>query len=266
VRQALCLHCAACAEICRFNAIVCLPEQTLVYEELCQSCGGCQLVCLIGAIVEKDHPMGKIQTGAAGPVQFVSGVLNVGEASGVPVVRAAKQAAPPADWTILDAPPGIACPMIETLRDCDYVLLVTEPTPFGRHDLRLALEVAKTLGRPCGVVINRAQPGADETRTLCAQAQVPILAEIPDAVAIAQAYSQGRLMVEAVPELQPIFDQLVERLLAEAGRGWRSDNVRREGGPAIGATGQCDAAGSNVLFPSGQNKADPGLPAVRPSP
>jgi MinD superfamily P-loop ATPase len=215
VNPDLCRHCGACARICRFNAIVSLPDKTLIYDDLCHSCGGCALVCPAGAITEELHPMGVVKTGVAGKVQFVSGTLNVGEATSPPVIRAAKQAAPAADWTILDAPPGTACPMIETVRDCDYVLLVTEPTPFGLHDLRLALDVAKVLKLRCGVVVNRAQPGANETRELCGSARVPILAEIPDALAIAQAYSQGQLVVEAVPGLQPVFNQLAERLRAE---------------------------------------------------
>jgi MinD superfamily P-loop ATPase len=215
VNPDLCRYCGACAQICQFNAIVCLPDRILVYDELCKSCGGCALACPADAITEVSHPMGVIKTGAAGKVQFVSGTLNVGEANSPPVIRAAKQAAPPADWTILDAPPGTACPMIETVRDCDYVLLVTEPTPFGLHDLRLALDVAKTLKRPCGVVINRAQPDFNKTRELCESARVPILAEIPDTMAIARAYSQGQLVVAAVPELQPAFDQLAGRLRAE---------------------------------------------------
>jgi len=216
VCQELCLHCGHGARFCRFNAIVCLPERTLVYDELCHSCGGCALVCPAGAITEVLHPMGVIKTGAAGGIQFVSGTLNVGEATSPPVIRAAKRAAPAADWTILDAPPGTACPMIETLRDCDYVVLVTEPTPFGLHDLRLALAMAKELKLRCGVVVNRAQRDANETRALCDRERVPILAEIPDDVNIARAYSQGRLVVEAVPELQPIFEQLGERLRTEA--------------------------------------------------
>ena len=237
VNQALCLHCGACARLCRFNAIICLADRTLVYDELCHSCGGCALVCAVGAITEELHPMGVVKTGSAGAVQFVSGTLNVGEASSPPVVRAAKQAAPPTDWTILDAPPGTACPMIETVRDCDYLLLVTEPTPFGLHDLRLALEVAKTLKRPCGVVLNRAQPGINEARELCGQARVPILAEIPDALAIAKAYSQGQLVVDAVPELQQVFDQLLWRLLSEMDTGAlpqkaRSDLERAISSPA----------------------------------
>lgn len=210
-----CLHCGDCARICRFNAIVCLPEQTLVYDELCHSCGGCALVCPVRAITEKSHPMGVVKTGIAGRVQFVSGTLNVGEAASPPVIRAAKQAAPAADWTILDAPPGTACPMIETVRDSDYVLLVTEPTPFGLHDLRLALDVAKTLKLRCGVVVNRAQPPMAETWELCESARVRIMAEIPDDLAIARAYSRGDFAVEAVPGLQPLFDQLVERLRTE---------------------------------------------------
>jgi MinD superfamily P-loop ATPase len=227
VNAALCRHCGACAQLCQFHAIVSLPRQTLVYAELCKSCGGCARVCPAGAITEVLHPMGVVKTGAAGPVQFVSGTLNIGEETCPPVIRAAKQAAPPAEWTILDAPPGIACPLIETVRDCDYVLLVTEPTPFGRHDLQLALEVARTLQRPCGVVINRAQPGVDETRELCAAAGVPVLAEIPDALAIAQAYAQGQVVVNAVPELRPIFDQLRLRLLADqsAVRGFAQELV-----------------------------------------
>jgi MinD superfamily P-loop ATPase len=159
--------------------------------------------------------MGVVKTGVAGKVQFVSGTLNVGEANSPPVIRAAKQAAPPADWTVLDAPPGTACPMIETVRDCDYVMLVTEPTPFGLHDLRLALEVAKALKLRYGVVVNRAQLRMTETRELCESARVPILAEIADAVAIAKAYSQGQLAVEAVPGLQRVFDQLLRSLVAE---------------------------------------------------
>ncbi len=215
VDQALCDHCGECARICRFNAIVCLADQTLVYQDLCHSCSGCALVCPTAAITELQHPMGVVKTGAAGPVQFVSGTLNVSEAISPPVIRAAKQAAPPAQWVILDAPPGTACPMIETVRDCDYVLLVTEPTPFGMHDLRLAVEVARTLNLGCGVVVNRAQPGATETREWCGQARVPILAEIPDSMVIAKAYSQGQLIVETVPELEQTFDHLRERLLAE---------------------------------------------------
>jgi MinD superfamily P-loop ATPase len=215
VDQERCLHCGDCSRLCQYNAIVCLPEQTLVYKELCHSCGGCALVCTVGAITEVAHPIGMVRTGEAGKAHFVSGKLNIGEAASPPVIRAAKEAAMNAGWTILDAPPGTACPMIETVRGCDYVLLVTEPTPFGLHDLRLALEVTALLNLRCGVVVNRAQPDMAETRKVCESARVPILAEIPDSLDIAKAYSQGLLAVDAVPGLHPVFDQLLHRLQAE---------------------------------------------------
>ncbi len=225
VNPGQCLRCGACARFCRFNAIVCLTDRTLVYDELCHSCGGCVRVCPSEALTEVPHPMGVVKTGVAGAVRCVSGTLDVGESTSPPVIRAAKQAAPPASWVILDAPPGTACPMVETVRDCDYVLLVTEPTPFGLHDLRLAVEVMRTLHLNFGVVVNRADPGAPETRAWCEQGRVPILAEIPDSAAIARAYAQGRLIVEALPGLEPLFDQLIARLGAEVHR-----EIREEGG------------------------------------
>jgi MinD superfamily P-loop ATPase len=227
VNEERCLLCGVCARFCRFNAIVCLADRVLVYDELCHSCGGCALVCPAEAISEVSHPMGVVKTGNAGAVNFISGTLNVGEATSPPVIRAAKQAASPAQWTILDAPPGTACPMIETVRDCDYVLLVTEPTPFGLHDLRLAVEVVRTLKLTCGVVVNRADPVATETREWCEQARVPILAEIPDSVTIAKAYSQGQVVVEVVPGLQQIFDRLIARLLTEVRAAGRAPEIRK---------------------------------------
>ncbi|HOY57438.1 MAG TPA: methyltransferase domain-containing protein [Verrucomicrobiota bacterium] len=222
-----CTLCGLCAQFCRFNAILCLPDQVLVYDELCHSCGGCALVCPTQAIAEEPHAIGLLRTGASQAVQFVSGTLNVGETSSPPAIRAAKHAAPDAHWTILDAPPGTACPMVETVRDCDCVLLVTEPTPFGLHDLRLAVEVARALKLACGVVINRADPVATETRTWCEQERLPILAEIPDSLAIAKAYSRGQLIIDAVPEMEQTFNQLRERLLAELHNSSAMQRIRK---------------------------------------
>jgi len=215
VDQNQCMHCGACADSCHFNAIACLPKGTIVYEELCHSCGACALACPIGAITEVPRPMGIVKVGNAGKTMFVSGTLNVGVSVSTSVVHAAKNTAPKADWTLLDAPPGTSCPMIETVKDCDYVLLVTEPTPFGLHDLQLAIDVVKSMNLNCGVVINRAQAEMAETRELCRQAQVPIMAEIPDDIAIAQAYSQGHLVIDAVPGLRQVFEGLALRLLDE---------------------------------------------------
>lgn len=260
VNQERCLLCGLCAQICRFNAIVCLPDQTLVYDALCHSCGGCARVCPAGAITEVSHPIGVLKTGASGAIHFISGTLNVGETTSPPIIRAAKHAAPPAEWIILDAPPGTACPMMETVRDGDYVMLVTEPTPFGLHDLRLALEVVKTRQLPCGVVVNRTQPGATETRALCKRAQVPILAEIPDSVAIARAYSQGQRVVETVPGLAQVFDQLCLRLLAEVPQEKWSRETRQHLETAIRASGEPAAPGlPNAVGRSSNTRDSPSI-------
>jgi MinD superfamily P-loop ATPase len=210
-----CRHCGECADVCRFHALLCLADRTIIYPELCHGCGGCALICPAGAIVEVPSRLGVLRSGKSGRISFVSGTLDTGATTSPPVIRAAKEAAPPAEWVVWDAPPGTACPMIETLKDCDYVVLVTEPTPFGLHDLRLAVEVARTLGHPFGVVVNRAQSGWTETREWSDQAGVPILAEIPDSLDIAKAYSRGEIVVESAPGLREIFDRLFSRLQEE---------------------------------------------------
>jgi MinD superfamily P-loop ATPase len=227
IDPAKCQHCGECTRFCRFGAMACRGEQTLIDDELCHSCGGCALVCPSGAITEVQHPVGVLNTGAAGSIRFVSGTLNVGEPSSLPVIRAVKQAAPPADWTFLDAPHGTSSPIVESLRGCDFLLLVTEPTSFGLHDLRLALDLAKSAKRGCGVVINRALVGHPEARQLCQQARISILAEIPDNMAVAEACSEGQLAVEAVPGLRRIFALLLLRLAAAANTDVLSGEARR---------------------------------------
>jgi MinD superfamily P-loop ATPase len=226
VAPAKCRHCGTCAAFCRFGAIVCLDERTLVHDELCHSCGGCTLVCPSGAISEAAHPVGVVNTGVAGPLQFVSGTLNLGELVSLPVLRAVKQVAPRADWSIMDTPSGTSCPAVESARDADFILLVAEPTPFGLHDLRVDLEVAKTLKLPFGVVINRALVGEPEARQLCQKARIPVLAEIPDSMAMAEAYAEGQLGIDAVPGLRRSLAQLLLRVASAASPDSLSQDVR----------------------------------------
>lgn len=218
VDSKFCIHCGQCSEICQFNAIVGLGQKVVVFPELCHGCGGCLLVCPSGAITEVPRPIGSLESGVSGTLQFIQGRLTIGENSSPPLIRAVKQAAPRAELLIFDAPPGTSCPMIETVRESDFVVLVTESTPFGLHDLRLAAQLVKLMKIECGVVINRALPGASETRQFCHQARIPILAEIPEILAIAEAYSDGKLAVEAVPGLRRAFTQLLGRALS-AGHG-----------------------------------------------
>jgi MinD superfamily P-loop ATPase len=203
-----CSACGECGKICQFSAIVCIDEEILVFPELCHGCGACSLVCPEAAIREVKREIGDIEGGSADQVEFLHGTMRVGEAMSAPLIRAVKQRLPEEGISIIDAPPGTSCPVIETIKDTDFVLLVTEPTPFGLNDLKLAVEMVRALGLPCGVVINRCDVGDDEVRQYCGRKNIPLLIEIPDDRRIAEAYSRGHAAVHAVPELASMFTGL----------------------------------------------------------
>jgi len=213
-----CIHCGKCGEICQYSAIVAMDDQVLTFAELCHSCGGCELVCPVGAISEDQREIGRLQAGRAGNVQFVQGLLNIGQAMSPPLIRAVKAAAPPADMTVVDCPPGTSCPVIEAVRGAEYVVLVTEPTPFGLHDLKLAVETVRKLKSPFGVLINRSDVGDLQTRAFCDRSRIAVLAEIPDVREVAEAYSRGVLAAEASAHYREGFDRLIERLDKEAAK------------------------------------------------
>lgn len=213
----LCTYCGRCAEVCVYHAIAVLGKKVLVFPELCHGCGSCTLNCPAGAISEKLDIMGVIERGKAGPVAFGQGILNVGEAMAVPVIRQLKKWAIPARTDnrpiLLDAPPGTSCPVVESMRSADFVLLVTEPTPFGLHDLRMAVEVAASeLDKPVGVVINRTGIGDEGVETYCASENIPVLMRIPLDRRIAEAYANGVALVEAFPDYKAEFRQLYRRM------------------------------------------------------
>ena len=208
VNRDLCTACGQCAEVCQFKAIAAMKSTPLVFAELCHGCGGCALVCPEKAITEVDREVGVVESGRAGRVQFYQGRLNVGEAMAPPVIRAVKKVIANDGLTIIDSPPGTSCPMIATIRDSDFVVLVTEPTPFGLHDLVLAVETVKQVRIPCGVVINRADVGDARVADYCQKEGIPILLQIPDDRRIAEAYSRGRIIVEAIPEFESVFGGL----------------------------------------------------------
>ncbi len=218
VNEAACIHCGKCGEICQYSAIVCVGEKVLVYPELCHACGGCMLVCPVDAITENPREMGKLETGRSGAIQFVQGLLNIGEVMSPPLIKEVKAAAPEVDLVIIDVPPGTSCPVIESVRDSDFVLLVTEPTPFGLNDLKLAVEMIRVLKLPFGVVVNRADVGDRETISYCDRNHIEILAEIPDDRQIAEAYSRGEMACEAIPKYGSVF----ARLLSDIGEKARA--------------------------------------------
>jgi len=209
VDEAKCTLCGKCGEICRYSAIVCVGEKVLVYPELCHACGGCALVCPVDAITETAREMGRLETGRAGTIRFVQGLLNIGEAMSPPLIREVKAAAPDVELVIIDAPPGTSCPVIESVRDSDFVLLVTEPTPFGLNDLKLAVEMVRALKLPFGVVVNRADLGDRQMRSYCDTNRIKVLAEIPDDREIAEAYSRGEMVCEAIPKYGSVFARLL---------------------------------------------------------
>ncbi len=226
-----CDLCGRCAEVCQYNAIAIAGERVLVFPELCHGCGSCTLNCPTGAISEVLDVIGIMERGWAqvsnaeypdARVEFARGKLNIGEPMAVPIIRQLKEWVVPSDpgerLVVLDSPPGTSCPVVETMHGADYVLLVTEPTPFGLHDLRLALEVARgELGKPVGVVINRAGgPFADVERFLVDES-VPILMRIPLDRAIAETGSEGIALIDAHPEylapLASMYEAIRESVL-----------------------------------------------------
>lgn len=215
-----CTHCGACAEVCAYNAIAVMGQQVLVFPQLCHGCGSCAYNCPEGAIREVLAPTGTLAWGQidtpGAEIAFGHGVLNVGEAMATPIIRQLKQRSlphAPGSLAILDAPPGNACPVVETMHGSDFVLLVTEPTPFGLHDLRGAVAVAREeLGRPVGVVINREGVGDEGVERFCAEADLPILMRIPLDRRIAEAYAEGIPLVNALPDYRAKFLEMYRRI------------------------------------------------------
>lgn len=212
-----CTNCGLCGKICQYSAIVCIGQKVLVYPELCHSCGGCELVCPVGAITETPREVGLLEMGLSGRIQFVHGLLNIGEAMSPPLIREVRSSANEADLVIIDAPPGTSCPVVESVSGCDYVVLVTEPTPFGLHDLKLAVDMLRALGLPFGLVINRCDVGDDKVRSYCEDGGIEILSEIPDDRRVAEAYSRGVLACEALPEYREQFEKILKRINGVSG-------------------------------------------------
>lgn len=217
VSEEKCTACGACVKICMFNALALLKDQLLVFSELCHGCGACVMECPEWALTEKGEPIGTVRSSEKGNLRFVEGELKVGFAMSPPLIRAVKKRSGPSDLVIVDCPPGTSCPMITAVRGADFVLLVTEPTPFGLHDLTLAVGTVRKAGLSFGVVINRADSGDDRVRTYCAREGIPVLLEIPDDRRVAEAYSRGGTLLSAASEYGPMTARLLDAVFAAAG-------------------------------------------------
>ncbi len=208
-----CTMCGKCADICKFNALVVLTNKVLVFNELCHSCGACAYLCPQASIKEQNHPIGVIEeANLPGYGTLLTGRLTIGEAQSPPLIKATKSKHKEANLRIVDCPPGTTCAMIEAIRGSDFCLLVTEPTPFGLHDLELSLEAVGLLGIPGGLVINRWQGEDRDLLALSVKTGVPILARIPFSSELARAYMQDEDPLEAMPSLQIILTDIINQV------------------------------------------------------
>lgn len=212
VDQEKCTGCRVCADVCEFKAIAVIKGKVLIFPELCHSCGACKLFCPEGAISEIPREIGIIEKGKSGKVGFLQGLLHIGELASPPVIREVREAAGNSEVTIIDSPPGTSCPVIEAVKESDFVLLVTEPTPFGLNDLELAVGMVKELRMPFAVAINRSDIGDDEVVKYCKREGIAIFLEIPNDRKIAEAYSRGEMIVRALPEYRAAFEQCWTRI------------------------------------------------------
>jgi MinD superfamily P-loop ATPase len=212
VDQKKCDGCGRCQEVCVYNAIAIVNRKVLIFPELCHGCGSCAYFCPHGAIKETNKDIGIIEIGKSGEIQFIHGKLNIGKMMAPPVIRAVKKHINKKKTVIIDVPPGTSCPVITAIKDTDFVILVTEPTPFGLNDLSLAVEVVRKLKIPFGVIINRSDLGNKKTDEYCTGENIPILMRIPFSKKIAEIYSRGDSIIGTLPEYREKFQRLFKKI------------------------------------------------------
>ena len=219
IDPARCTLCGRCVEVCQYHALAKIGERMLVFPQLCHSCGSCTLTCPEGAIREVGKAIGTLREGkTASGVTFLNGELAIGEPMPTPIIREVKKAAPAAGLTVIDCPPGASCSVVTAIHDADYVILVTEPTPFGWHDLKQMLGVLEQTGAPAGIVINRDGIGDQAIENQLAALPLPILMRIPFREEIAANLARGELLTEILPEYREAFQSLYQQIIKQTQR------------------------------------------------
>ncbi|MBD3426845.1 MAG: P-loop NTPase [Candidatus Omnitrophica bacterium] len=212
-----CINCGKCAEACNYNAIAIVNGKVLFFNELCHVCGGCKIVCPTGAIIEKERKIGILRHGKSGEIDFHYALLETAEGGMSPrLVKKVKECAGQG-INILDSSPGTSCPVVETVKDADLCVLVTDPTPFGINDLKLAVNMAREIGIEPVIVVNRAEYHNSELKDYCRREDLEIIGEIPDDRKIAETYSVGDIVVEKLPEYRGLFSEIASRMKVLAG-------------------------------------------------
>jgi len=215
INKIKCNFCGKCSEFCVYNALAVVPSKVLVFPELCHSCGGCELVCPKDAVSWNKRVIGRIEHGQAGDIDFYHGLLNVGEMQAVPVIKALKRKVDKSKHVIIDVSPGTSCPVIESISGSDYCILVTEPTPFGLHDLKLAVDVVRHMYIPFGVIINRDGVGDKKVELYCQNEKIPVLLKIPERKKTAYLYSKGIALASESHEWHEMFGMVFNRIKEE---------------------------------------------------
>ena len=210
----LCNGCGKCGQLCQYSAIICLKDTVMTFEQLCHSCGGCMAICPQTAIKEKQRKIGIAEFGRADGIYYGAGKLDIGAIQSPALIRHVKQKSMNNGTVVVDVPPGTSCPVIEAVKGADFVLLVTEPTPFGLNDLELAVEMVRALGLAFAVAINRCDIGDDRVVRYCQQQDIEILLEVPHDRLVAEAYSQGIKIVDALPGYEEKFLELYQKINA----------------------------------------------------
>ncbi len=216
LREETCSGCGECQRFCAFNAIIALPDRVLLFPELCHSCGGCLLACPDDALVEVPRETGRFDIGhtpGQHSIAFRSATLNVGEVMATPLIHGLLRGAPTEGLVVVDAPPGTSCSAMEAVTEADMLLMVTEPTPFGLHDLRLAISLGRALGRPLAAVINRSDLGDNQVRRYLDEEQVPVLAEIPFLEDVARAYARGDIAASVSSLFRALIARVADQLV-----------------------------------------------------
>ncbi len=208
-----CVACGKCVEACHYNAIALVKGKVLFFQSLCHICGACTIVCPTDAVIEKERKIGKIKHGHSGAIDFHYALLETAEGGMSPRLIKKVKVHIGNGINILDSSPGTACPVVETVKDADICVLVTDPTPFGIHDLKLAVSMCREMGQEPVVVVNRAEYFNDNLKIYCKEASLEIIAEIPDDRRIAECYSVGGLAVEKFPEYQDLFQNLAQKII-----------------------------------------------------
>lgn len=220
-----CSLCRQCSDFCRYNALAALPTRILVFPSLCHGCGGCNILCPEGAIRESQRSFGVIEKAKEGSSpEFYRGLLNIGEVMTSAVIKKLQQHIDDRKTAIIDAPPGTACPVIASIANMDYCVLVTESTPFGFHDLKLAIDVLNTMKIPFGVIINRYGLGDSQVEDYCKTKGIPVLLKIPNDRKIAELYSRGIPFVREMPEWNEKFLGMFEAIKSQLAGG-REDKI-----------------------------------------